>query len=253
MSLVPVLSFGQTVKVQTIRQINPLSKEVYIFPKVAVSNSLLATQRINHRLREYVLGIDGETEDSNIFDSIWRTSYRMENVSNLSFSMTEINSSIVSLSISGEGCGAYCEPFEYHFTFSAKTGHQLTLNSLFTNKGLLSFVKILNDNKMKKLRAKLKQINQSVASANAKRDASDKERLSEMNSMYTDCLSKRIEINAVSDIQFLVKNGTLTVYTDRCSAHYNMVYDEVWKFVYRADLKNLKSLLSEYGKSLIND
>jgi len=72
-----------------------------------------------------------------------------------------------------------------------------------------------------------------------------------MLSMYAECLTKKIDIHFISDIQFITKNGTIISYTDRCSAHYNMVYDELWTFVHRSVLANSKKLLNEYGLSLI--
>lgn len=247
-----LISFGQTIKVQTIKQTNPITKEVYIFPKVIVLNSSIVTNKINNKLRGDVLGMSLNTKDANIFDSVWRTNYRMEDITNLSFEVCEANASLISLSISGEGCGAYCEAFNYHFTFNAKTGNHLTLDSLFTQQGLFTFVKILNDNKRQKLNGKLEQINRSLTLPSVKTDAQEKERFSEMLSMYTDCLEKKIDIQFVSYIQFLIKSGIIIVYTDRCSAHYNMTYDELWTFMHSADLKNSKELLSAYGLSLIN-
>jgi hypothetical protein len=246
-----LVSYGQPVKIETIKQANPITKEIYVFPKVVIANSLLATQKVNNKLREAVLDIFQETKDSNIFDSVWRTTYRMENISNLSFKVIEVTPLLISLSISGEGCGAYCEAFDYYFTFNAKTGNQLTLDSLFTNQGLIAFVKTLNDNKQAKLNTKLKQINHSLTLPNVKADAAEKERFSEMLSMYTECLAKKNDIQYITYIQFLIKNGTVIVYTDRCSAHYNMVYDELWTFVDRIVLKNSKKLLNQYGLGLI--
>jgi hypothetical protein len=247
-----LVSYGQLVKIESIKRANPITKEIYIFPKVIISNSLLATQKVNKKLRETVLGILEETLDSNIFDSIWRTSYRMENISNLSFKVDELSSSLISLSISGEGCGAYCEAFNYYFTFNSKTGNQLTLDSLFTSQGLITFVNTLNYNKRRKLKTKLKQINQSLTSANAKTDPAEKERYSEMLSMYTECLLKKVDIAYINYIQFIIQSGTLIVYTNRCSAHYNMAYDELWTFVDRIVLRSSKKLLNHYGLSLLN-
>lgn len=245
------ISYGQTVKVEKIKRANPITKEIYVFPKVIINNSLLATQKVNKKLREVVLGIFEVTPDSNIFDSVWRTSYRMENISNLSFKAEELTSSLISLTISGEGCGAYCEAFNYYFTFNSKTGNQLTLDSLFTSQGLITFVNTLNDNKRRKLKTKLKQIKQSLTLPNIKKDASEKERYSEMLSMYSECLVKKVDIAYVGYIQFVIKNGVLIVYTDRCSAHYNMPYDELWTFEDRIDLRNSRKLLNHYGLGLI--
>jgi hypothetical protein len=245
-------SYGQPVKIETIKQVNPITKEIYVFPKIIISKSLMATQKVNGKLRETVLGILEQTSDANIFDSVWRTSGRQENISNLSFKVKELSSSILSLSISGEGCGAYCEAFDYYFTFNTKTGNQLTLDSLFTNKGLIAILKTLNDNKQTKLNTELKQIKHSLSLASVKKDAAEKERFSEMLSMYTECLTKKIEVQYTTYIQFLIENGTLIIYTDRRSAHYNRAYDELWTFVNRIVLKNSKKLLTQYGVSLVS-
>lgn len=246
-----LVSHGQAVKIEKIKRANPITKEIYVFPKVIIPNSPLSTQKVNKKLRETVLGILEEIPDSNIFDSVWRTGYRMENISNLSFKVDELTSSLISLTISGEGCGAYCEAFNYYFTFNSKTGNQLTLDSLFTRQGLIRLVNTINDNKRQKLNNKLKQLKYSLTLPNAKTDSSEKKQYSEMLSMYTECLEKKVDIAYINYIQFIIKSGTLIVYTDRCSRHYNMTYDELWTFVDRIILKNSKKLLNQYGLGLV--
>lgn len=250
--LATLTSFAQKVKIQTLKQVNPISKEVYIFPKVIIANSPVSTQKVNYKLRETVLFLSSITKDKNIFDSIWTTKDQSAVISNLSFKISEINSSLISLSISGEGCGAYCETFNYYFTFNTKTGNQLTLDSLFTKKGITTVIKFLNDSKKKKLVAKLKEVNHALGLSKTKNNAEENERLSEMLAMYKECFGNSINLADVPGIRFLSKGGILTVYTERCSAHYNMALDELWTFKYQLALKNSGKLLNKFGLSLLN-
>ncbi len=244
-------SFGQAPRVKTIKHVNPITKEIYIFPKVIVLSSDIATRKINNKLRESILNLSANTKDANIFDSVWRTDNQSPTIHNLSYRVVEISSSLISLSISGEGCGAYCESFINHFTFNVRSGNQLSLDSLFSKEGLKIFIKTLNDNKKAKLDNKLKQIDRSLQLLKTNHDVEDKKRLSGMRSIYLECLDKEIDIKYFGGTEFLIKEGRLIVYTDRCSAHYNMALDELWTFKTQTVLANNKKMLSNFGLSLI--
>ena len=160
--LQPKSVLGKHQKLKQSKKLILSLKKFTSFQKSLFQTPQSLQKKINNKLREYVLGATPNTKDANIFDSVWRTNDRVGNISDLSFKISEANASLISMTISGEGCGAYCESFDYHFTFNAKTGNQLSLDSLFTKEGIKTFVKTLNDNKMQKLNNKLKEINQSL-------------------------------------------------------------------------------------------
>jgi hypothetical protein len=250
-SLVLSLSiFGQLPKVQTLKQTNPRTQEVYVFPKIIIPNSVSATQKLNNQLRATALGLDENTTDTNIFDDVWPTENQVGTVSDLSFKISDMSSSLISLSISGQGCGAYCETFTYYFTFDAKTGDQLTLDSLFTSEALPTILRYLNDYKMEQIRIKLKQIADSLALP-ITRSLEDSTYYAEMRSLYIECLEKQIEMTDIPYIQFLSKGDSLKIYMERCSAHYNMVYDEIWTFEFIISLKKSAEYLTKFGLGLI--
>ena len=82
------------------------------------------------------------------------------------------------------------------------------------------------------------------------KDSVEQERFVEMQELYTDCLEKKVNILYASDIQFLFKSGIISIFTDRCSAHYNMTLDELWTFRYNYDTRSAKDYLTPLGLKL---
>lgn len=244
------VSFGQQARIQTLKRRNPITKEIYVFPKV-VTASFESTKKMNNAMRETVLSIPANVTDTNLFDSVWRTEARPGSVSDLSFHVSEFNSKLISLSISGQGCGAYCEPFTYYFTFNARTGNRLTLDSLFTPAGIEKLIHNLNYNRRKKLGNKLKQLSGSLHRRGVKNNQDEKNRILEQKHLYSECLSKTVDKAYVSEIEFLSKAGAITVYTNRCSAHYNMTLDDLWTFQYHVELKDYAKLLTQFGNAQV--
>ncbi len=232
-------SFGQRAKILILKKRNPFTKEIYVFPK-AVASSFQATEKINKAMRDMVLGVTENITDANIFDSVWR------NVSDLSFQVSQLNARLISLSISGQGCGAYCEPFTYYFTFNTKTGNQLTLDSLFTPVGIKTLVYNLNLNRNKRVLKKIKELNTSLRLRKVKNTRND---ILEKKQLYTDCLAKKINPSYIAEIGFLCKSGNLKIYTERCSVHYNMTLDDLWTFQYQITLKDYAKMLTDFGRT----
>jgi hypothetical protein len=248
--LAPVCATAQLARVQILKRKNPITKEIYVFPKIVIANSPAVAQKINRQLTEVVL-LTTNPNDYSIFDGVWRTKDQSPTLHDLSFEVSEITQSIISLSISAEGCGAYCEHFTNYFTFNAKTGNQLTIDSFMNRQSLRIIDDSLNNYRNKQIDSLLKIISDSLNNSGIKLDSAENERFSEMQLLYKECIERKIDVSKISAIQFLTSSGVLKIFTDRCSAHYNMTLDELWTFEHNFVLKNSPDLLTPFGLKII--
>lgn len=58
------------VIIKTIKQVNRVSKEIYIYPKVIVLNRKTVSQRINNSLLDF-LEIENGVFKKSIFENVW--------------------------------------------------------------------------------------------------------------------------------------------------------------------------------------
>ncbi|HEX2683843.1 MAG TPA: hypothetical protein VHL77_07915 [Ferruginibacter sp.] len=240
-------SSGQTVLVKEIKQVNPLTKELYVFPDI-ISPSKTVAQKINDHLRSEILDADPATAPRKIFDHVWRTKEQSPTVSNITYAIIRNNRSILSLSITAEGCGAYCETGTTYFTFNLHTGNKLTLDSLFTKQGAAVLVDSLNVLRSKKIKAKIRELQNILKT---KKNKTEREQYQEMLKLYRDCLDQKLSDEFFSYLGFAMTEKKIKIYSDRCSAHYNMAIDELWVFEYTIDLKNWRDHLTNLGLELI--
>ncbi len=238
---------AQSIKIEITKRKNPFDGDNYEFPKVVVVGQKLISQKINDLLRGEILSAPKNTKDENIFDKVWmKKGMPMPVVNDISYETVELNEKLICLSISAEGCGAYCEGFTSYFVFNSKTGNQLKLDSIFTKDGLNYLLNKANNNKTERINEKLKEISDTLA--NTKRDI--KESYTDMKEMYTQCLSLKSELNYVPYIQFTIKKGVLTVITERCSSHVQMALDDLWEFKTEFTLKDEVKYLTKLGGAI---
>jgi hypothetical protein len=243
-------SFGQTAIIKEIKQKNPITKEIYVFPKIIIQNAKSIELKINNYLRTEILFADSGISENKIFNKVWRTNEQSPTFGDITYKVFRNDKSILSISITGQGCGAYCETGTNYFTFNLNTGDKLTLESLFTKKGIYILVDSLNISKTKKIEAKIREIQNIIKSNNFLKDKNRKEYYLEMLDLYKNCLNRKIDTEFVSDLRLIMTNKNLQIYSGRCSAHYNMAVDELWEFEYTVDVKVWIKYLTPYGFSL---
>ena len=105
------LFYAQEAIIREIKRTNPITKELYIFPKILLPNSTVNSQTINTLLRYDILYLEKKVKDKKIFNEVWMTKQQMTQVANISYEVRQNDKDLLSLSISAEGCGAYCEGF----------------------------------------------------------------------------------------------------------------------------------------------
>lgn len=245
-------SFCQSAIIKEIKQKNPLSGELYVFPNIILIKSDIVELKINNLLRSDILYIDTITAENKIFDQVWRVTDRSEIVSDIAYKIKYNSGYILSLSITAQGCGAYCETGTDYFTFNLHTGNKITLDSLFSKDGIQTLADSLNLSKTKKLNAEIRNIRNKLKSKKIETDKEEKELCTEMLELYTDCLTTKIDPEYVGDMKFVFKGESLSIYSDRCSAHHNMAIDELWIFEYKVNLSRWAKYLSPFGRKVIS-
>ena len=119
-----------------------------------------------------------------------------------------------------------------------------------TKQGLKVLADSLSLSRQRKIKAKITQIQNKLKTKAVQGDKSSKGYYTEMLALYKDCLSKNITVEYISDLEFLATGNRLKVFTDRCSAHYNMAMDELWTFEYVLNLKSWQKYLTTYGQTI---
>jgi len=243
-------SSAQLVRIDTIKATNPyFKKSHYIFPKIKIANHKVIADSINKDLISDFLQIEPNEVKKSIFENIWATSANTTpSLADISFEIHRIDRFIFSISISAEGCGAYCEYFTANYNYDLRTGKRIKMASLFTQAGLqfisdsvLSFKKLTLKNKINETKDTLK-INMDSTEKNYYRDMLD---------LYETCLEKTDEFT-VEDIPCYINKNEIIFILDRCSVHYNRNLDELGDFIIPFQIKRLK-FLSNYGKKLLED
>lgn len=250
--LLSILTYGQ-VTIKEIKEVNPENKShKYIFPLAIVSNNRLASDKINNELVSDFLDIDRKKIKTSIFENIWATKENpIPRLDYLSYKVLSNNKKILTISISAEGCGAYCEPFTNYYTFDLKTGDRVKLERLFSKTGRDLLLDSINSKKKRILKSKIKDIQDTLKTESVQSNKDDKEYFEEMQALYDHCA----ETNSGTSLEYLrsyVTKTTLFISSDRCSAHYNRNLDEIGDFEFLFKLKNWRKHLTPYAIKLID-
>ena len=248
--LLPVLSYSQ-VLVKEIKENHPVEKdEIYIFPSVKAKSKSVTTS-INNTLVSDFLDIERNKIKKSIFENIWPNEENSNGrLSDISYEVLQNSKRIFSISISAEGCGAYCEPFTRYYNFDLQTGKLFKPEVLFTPSGQKLLLAAINKQKKELLQQKIRSAKELLSKKGSAIDKDDQEYYQEMIEVYSNCLDTQL-YTSLEYIQFSLQEKTLVVFTGRCSAHVNRNVDELGDFEFGFSLTNWKKHFSEYGLSLL--
>ena len=248
--LLPFLAGGQVI-VKEIKEMHPVQKDrVYIFPLIK-AKSKVVSDRINNTLCSDFLDVDRNKIKKSIFENIWpggENNYGL--LSDISYNVLHNSKRIFSISVSAEGCGAYCEPFTRYYNFDLQTGKKFLLDDLLTANGKKLLLEAMNKQKKELLQLKIISAKEVLHKKGSPVSKDDKEYYEEMIEVYSNCLESQL-YNSLEYLQFSLQQRTLVVFTERCSAHVNRNVDELGDFEYGFSLANWKKHFSAYGLSLL--
>lgn len=237
----------QKATIKTIKCINNNSRDklskVYYFPEVDMSNKFVA-DKVNSILRKEFLFVDTNCKKEDIFNSVWDTKEQVASLYNTTFKILNNDNYILSIALSAEGCGAYCEDFTSYYNFDLKTGNKLKLDSIFNSGGLNLIADSLYFLKQQKVKEKIKEIEIE------KPDSSMIEDYNLTLYLYYECLERKVYREFIADEQFSIYKNEIIIYLDRCSAHWNRALDDLYTFKFQFNLCALREYLTPFGNTL---
>jgi hypothetical protein len=184
--------------------------------------------------------------------------------SDIVFEVGRNDERILALSVSAEGCGAYCENYTMTFNFDVATGRHVIATELFTPAGSAALLKQLDASRLARIKTEIatlrrdaKAAEKEAAKATTKgaTTATDTH-IDDAIDMYEQCVAGRTNPenakyrNLASDGMKIGKDA-ITFIGSRCSNHASRALDEVGELSNTILLKDYAPHLSAYGKSLL--
>ena len=243
---------GQAV-IKEIKEINPNRKsDKYIFPWVIIPGNKTATGRINNELIRHELEIEDRKKiKRSIFENVWATREQPTPMrSDFAYAVLNNDKRVLSMSVSAEGCGAYCEYATSYHSFDIRTGKKIILDSLFTPEGAKIICDSLTKGKRRMIGTEINALTDSLKDPAGRININDKERFERAKEMYEYCLELTDETNFEYLHFYFIKN-TLFIIVEQCSAHMTRALDDIGDFKFSFRLKDWKNYLSGYATRLI--
>ncbi|MEK8034159.1 hypothetical protein AACH06_25315 [Ideonella sp. DXS29W] len=184
-----------------------------------------------------------------------------EGTASLEFQLVRNDERVLAVSLTIEGCGAYCETYEQVYNFDARTGRLLLPSDLFSPSGWQAAGRRFAKEREQRYVSQLKALKKELAEA----------RKSHAQADVVNDLNERIELNqgCLEGAREVVKQsqqgaetlhyaslslegaGVVTIHTGRCSAHVNRALDDVGEVSVKFRTAELQPLLSPYGRALV--
>lgn len=239
----------EVVSVKAVKE-KPFAR-TYEFPEVHIRGNKAAADSINNYLLSDFLEISMPEVRESIFENVWGNKEdAIVPLSDISYQVLSNSNKVLSLSISADGCGAYCEYFTRYYSFDKITGALIKTADLFNSGGVQLLLKKNNEIRRFKIDSTLSVTADSLRTALAATDTSNAEYFREMITLYQDCLSMEDDRTDYYHECYLT-NDSFVIITGRCSAHVNRNADELGEFIIPFALKEWQPYLSAYGKKLI--
>jgi hypothetical protein len=194
-------------------------------------NTYLQDRLLDHKYLGKGENIFAEQENDNEFDGYPR-------VNDLSYEVQLLNSTLLSLSVTADFCGAYCEWATMRFVFNLKSGERLELSQVFKTSKHQVLLATFNEDRFN-------QIERCLIQLHLERENNpdiDMERLEETHWLYNECLND--EDHYLNRYRFQIIKDRLQIYRERCSSHVLRAFDEVGEFHWDFDFEKLKVFMT---------
>lgn len=243
------LSFAQKhqFKIKEIVEVNPINKnQTYKFPLLEGEKEI--SKKVNRDLIQSVLELDITQKHKSIFENIWTTKEKsIPNLSFLDYQINQLNDRVYSVTFHSEGCGAYCEEFDISFNYDVKTGNRIQLESLFSEEGKATILEKLNNQKIALIKETISKLELEKGKTNIRAEIVD---YTKRIQLLKNCKDKS-EIDSLNYLDFKITENQIIIYSGRCSNHAMRALDEIGEFEYIFKTKNIKKLLSNFGKNIL--
>jgi hypothetical protein len=179
-------------------------------------------------------------------------------IADISFVVDRVDARLLGLSVTAEGCGAYCEGFTRSYVFDAGSGRQVRPADLFTTAGVEALATLLARQRGARIKAEIARLLAAADPASkVGKSKTDDERDSsrEAAEMYQSCLPQYVEPvrgpDALDSNEIRIKAASLAFVRGRCSNHAMQALDGLGEFINTLTMKDLSPHLSAYGRFLL--
>ena len=245
-----VIVWGQKNKaiIKTIKEINSISKEAYIFLKVIIPNNKAATQKINNALLEF-LEIENGNYKKSIFENVWYPNG--DNVawiySDLGFKIVENNSKILAINVRAS-FGKHNTENTEHYLFDISTGNRITIDTLIVSEKKKLLGQLIYSKKNTVIYKFLQQVNDSLIVHQQKADSTELERDLYQIDNYNRCIESFDTSNvSLEYIGFYYEANKIHFILEQCFCWAANAYDDLGDYHFEFTLEEFKPYLSPYA------
>jgi hypothetical protein len=232
------------------------------FPFVILENKI-ASDRINLFLHQAILHTLPPEKYSGE-----RIDFGFSDYSDLSLAGIQLmrEGRVLSVTVTVEGCGAYCESSDSQFEFDTRTGRVLTINEIIKKDSISKIAKTVAKANSKKIKNFLVQLEKNKEKINKQKNIKDKhtvdgrdlEEVEGQIAMYEQCLEN---YNPEKEFSFYGKYsdpGQMTIgdlgisfSQGKCSNHAMRALDDLWELVHTIKNEDMRPYLTDYGKYIV--
>jgi hypothetical protein len=200
-------------------------------------------EKINHSVFAEGLGSTAPSRYHKTFQP--QDTEALGHQSNLNFQVGLNNGRALSITLFGEGCGAYCQGFSTPLLFDARTGRRVELDQVFQTEGIA-----LVQGRMDSLRASLyrdqvSSLRETLADPQ-RRATVDTADLEDRLALDLECPEKA----ASSRYEF--GSDSLTVVAEQCANHARQALDDVGEVAFSVSYRELRPLMTKFGRSILS-
>lgn len=224
----------------------------YVFPDIKLQNRKVAAKKINTDLRTDFLNLDSsQTNGKDIFRNIKPSNNNpMPAKSDLTFEVLNNSLNVLTISISADDCGAYCEEETEYFSYDLKTGDRIKLENVLSAEGQIELLDSINAQRVRLIREEISKINDTLAHTKHWLSNDDEQYYKDMLDMYSDCLLQE-PYTDYTTVKFYISPKYLFIDLERCSAHVNRALDELGDFQFKFDYVERRQYFTPYMKTLM--
>ena len=234
---------AQTVVIDTLRALQPWGQQVeYTFPSVRLPLDPAVSDSINRSLFIAFLGVDPYTSKKNPLSELWgdQGTSGMPRINGFRWTCERYSPGALTIRLMGEGCGAYCEGFDMHYTYDLRTGATMDLDRLFSETGLAVAQDSLARRWQRRLALRIDQLKAQRAALDVSADT--KTYQDEAIEMFEECIGMNARRSApVAD--FFPTPVGLRFITARCSHHVDQEMDDLAPLAIDLSREEVSSLL----------
>ncbi len=204
-------------------------------------------KKVNNQLINDVFFIDTIPDNFNGILKTLKVGEQWMGVSQLSYKVNLLNQKFYSVTISGEGCGAYCESFDRSLNFNLETGELVKTDQLFTSEGKQKVLSFISGEKMKQVSEQISDAE--VALAKPDLSADERELAEGIWGVFTACMESA-DYKDLDYVEFEVFPDRILLRSGRCSNHVSRAYDEIGNFIFDLPVAKWDNFTSAYIKQV---